>query len=928
MLQFLLLLNLALSASARVIHKKVTVVNDVVVTPSTTRYVTVTGGKSDHVTLDQTIESVETVFVAHTVPTTVITGTLISTVQSIITANPVTQTDSYPTTSGAPQINLDTLTEPKTLNPFDGVVTDAEALPTESTVASSASATASSTQSSFSVSIRSSSSAGVADTPADSTPTVDSSSSVAASSAVASSVVSSASAAASSSAAAPKPNTGGTAPPAYNGDLFSAIDTSAPPGVFKQEPLNIQIPKGAVKELGQSPVHTNKFYFNMFLGDRTMPVYTQPYSVWWSKTDKFPGVGVSYSQAKDKVYGPQKTNPMEYMLNPVGIMSFVFSAKEFTTDNMEMQVSDTDTFSATTTVSTGDGSMQLPLVQGMGFVTAKYNGLTPLLLTQVGFDSVVKGNSPVDGTLKYVAKLFNGVTWTIYVTTSDPDFKFLFPDPHTIKTHSTQPCVIQMATTGDADSDAGSAVSGYDKAAGSYPVSASLNGQANGGSAQYSIAYKTEGSSASGSTLLFALSHHKSSMVSQSGAVSGPKIQSTNKGPMYAYVSNALTLSETLETDLQFLPWSQVSGFAGKATLTAAQQKLIAEVANSELKQEIGTQTNLDTNYFSGKALDKFAYILLVLSDMIEDETTTKSVLAQLKKAMAVFTKNTQVSPFIYDTLFKGVTSGAAQASGDSGADFGSPYYNDHHFHYGYFLHAAAVIGHVDAKYGDGQWVNENKDWVNALIRDTANPSKDDSYFPVYRSFDWFSGHSWAKGLFPAADGKDEESSSEDYNHAYGMKLWGKVVGDKAMEARGDLMLAVMKRSMNDYFYMKDDNKIQPEQLIGNKIPGITFENKLDYTTYFGTNPEYIHGIHMIPVTPVSSLLRDPTFVQQEWEQNVSQFIGDVNSGWLGILHSNQALYDPKSAYEFFSQDNFQTLWLDGGASRTWYLAYSAAVST
>lgn len=920
MLQFLLLLNLALSASAKVIHKKVTVVNNVVVTPSTTRYVTVTGGQSDHVTLDQTIDSVETVFVAHTVPTTVITGTLISTVQSIITANPVTQTDSYPTTADAPQINIDTLTEPKTLDPFEGVITDAEPIPT---VASSATPT----QSSFSVSVRSTDVVSIPEGP---TASIVSSvlSSVGASSvasSAASSVASSAAAssAASSSAAPPKP---APKPPAYNGDLFAAIDTNAPPSVFKQQPLNIEIPQNAVKELGQSPVHTNKFYFNMFLGDRTMPVYTQPYSVWWSKTDKFPGVGVTYSQAKDKVYGPQKTNPMEYMLNPVGIMSFVFSADEFTTSNMEMQVSDTDTFSATTTITSGSGSMALPLVQGMGFVTAKYNGLTPLLLTQVGFDSVVKGTSPVDGTLKYVAKLFNGVTWTIYVTTSDPDFKFLFPDPHTIKTHSTHPCVIQMATTGDEDSDAGSAVSGYDKAAGSYPVSASLNGQASGGSAQYSIDYKTEGSSASGNTLIFALSHHKSSMTSQSGAVSGPKIQSTNKGPMYAYVTSSLQLSESLETDLQFLPWSQVSGF-GKATLSAAQQKLIAEVANSELKQEIGTQTNLDTNYFSGKALDKFAYILLVLSDMIEDETTTKSVLSQLKKAFAVFTQNTQVSPFIYDTLFKGVTSGAAQASGDSGADFGSPYYNDHHFHYGYFLHAAAVIGHVDAKYGDGKWVNENKDWVNALIRDTANPSKDDSYFPVYRSFDWYSGHSWAKGLFPAADGKDEESSSEDYNHAYGMKLWGNVVGDKAMEARGDLMLAVMKRSMNDYFYMKDDNKIQPEQLIGNKIPGITFENKLDYTTYFGTNPEYIHGIHMIPVTPVSSLLRDPTFVQQEWEQNVSQFIGNVNDGWLGILHSNQALYDPKSAYEFFSQDNFQTLWLDGGASRTWYLAYSAAVS-
>ena len=56
----------------------------------------------------------------------------------------------------------------------------------------------------------------------------------------------------------------------------------------------------------------------------------------------------------------------------------------------------------------------------------------------------------------------------------------------------------------------------------------------------------------------------------------------------------------------------------------------------------------------------------------------------------------------MYDTKFGGVTSTAAQ-NGDTGADFGAPYYNDHHFHYGYYVHAAAVVGYVDKKYG-GIW--------------------------------------------------------------------------------------------------------------------------------------------------------------------------------------------------------------------------------
>lgn len=93
--------------------------------------------------------------------------------------------------------------------------------------------------------------------------------------------------------------------------------------------------------------------------------------------------------------------------------------------------------------------------------------------------------------------------------------------------------------------------------------------------------------------------------------------------------------------------------------------------------------------------------------------------------------------------------SSATYATGDSGLDFGNTYYNDHHFHYGYHILAAAYIGYMDPT-----WIDPNRDYVNGLVRDIANPSTDDPAFPVYRSFDWYHGHSWAHGLYPAADGK------------------------------------------------------------------------------------------------------------------------------------------------------------------------------
>ena len=264
--------------------------------------------------------------------------------------------------------------------------------------------------------------------------------------------------------------------------------------------------------------------------------------------------------------------------------------------------------------------------------------------------------------------------------------------------------------------------------------------------------------------------------------------------------------------------------------------------------------------------------------------------------------------------------STATYVTGQDGADFGNTYYNDHHFHFGYHILAAAVIGHLDPS-----WLQANKDYVNTLVRDVANPSARDQYFPMWRNFDWYHGHSWAHGLYPTMDGKDQESSSEDIMHAYALKMWGLVNGDSNLETRGNLQLSILARSLQKYYLYKRDNTVQPSNFIGNKVAGILFENKIDHTTYFGANIEYIQGIHMVPLLPASMLARDADFVREEWD---TYFSGgrarDIQGGWKGIIMGNYATIDPKGAWDFFSGNDFDPSWIDGGASLTWYLAYAA----
>ena len=178
--------------------------------------------------------------------------------------------------------------------------------------------------------------------------------------------------------------------------------------------------------------------------------------------------------------------------------------------------------------------------------------------------------------------------------------------------------------------------------------------------------------------------------------------------------------------------------------------------------------------------------ILAVTYDMLGNSTLTAAGLEKLQAAFAVFATNQQIYPLKYEcerlpscpfavfwrllvdiclhrhfeAAWGGIVSSASYVTGDSGADFGNTYYNDHHFHYGYHVLAAAVIAHLDSN-----WLAANKDYVNSLTRDYANPSAQDTWFPKNRMFDWYHGHSFAHGLYESADGRDQRCRPRHLRH-------------------------------------------------------------------------------------------------------------------------------------------------------------------
>ncbi|WEW58367.1 endo-1,3-beta glucanase [Emydomyces testavorans] len=754
-----------------------------------------------------------------------------------------------------------------------------------------------------------------------------------------------------SSSGAPKSSTAtvaSTAPCAMQSsmcsqDVFLPVSRDPIPSNVPQRGDH-PVPKNHIVN-APGPVSTNKFYANFFLDAQNNYSLTHPYSVGWSKgvdpTKSF-GLAISHVDASQRVLGERTSsipgNPARYYINPVGIQSIILSATEFG-NSTSLSVSNPQAFSANVLLTPQQGSnasITIPLVQGMGFVTGIYDNLQPAIQSAVFFRQVNAVAGPRDGIFKYKATLENSTTWLLYITPANgADPKLELISNNTLRGPSGFKGIIQVAK------DPGNGESLYDRSAGVYPTAVNITGSVSGTTGTYGLSWTKDGKDANNTPLLmFALPHHVESFDDASRQrQTNLKLQTTTKGLATACVGDSWTMIEAnLPISMDFEPWRPFMSSA--PSLSPAIKQTIQAVAPSELSQDMNAQTNLDSMYFSGKALGKFAGVVYTVQELLQDPDLASGALKTLKECFARFVENKQQYPLVYDTVWKGVVSSGAYTTGNIYLDFGNALYNDHHFHYGYFILAAAIIGRLDQS-----WLAANKAWVNMLVRDASNPVSDE-LFPFSRGFDWYNGHSWAKGLFASIDGKDQESTSEDTMFAYAIKMWGKTTGDTSMEARGNLMLGILSRSLNSYFLMRSDNVNQPKEFVPNKVTGIVsdapcyelllilmsglqlFENKCDHATYFGSNLEYIQGIHMLPLLPASAYIRRQDFVREEWNamfaSNATKPADTVDGGWRGILYANLAIIDPVASWNFFAQPNFNMDWIDGGASRTWYLAYAA----
>ncbi|MEV6984984.1 glycosyl hydrolase [Sphaerisporangium sp. NPDC051017] len=286
--------------------------------------------------------------------------------------------------------------------------------------------------------------------------------------------------------------------------------------------------------------------------------------------------------------------------------------------------------------------------------------------------------------------------------------------------------------------------------------------------------------------------------------------------------------------------------------------------------------------YWAGKALGRLAQ-LVPIAEQLGDNATRDKLIELLKtKLQSWFTAGGE--QFRYDASWGILTGYPASYGSDTEV-------NDHHFHYGYYLMAAATVARYDKAWAaDGQWGGMAK----LLARDANNWDRGDARFPFLRNFDPYAGNGWASGHQGFAAGNNEESSSEAMNFAAGALLLGAATGDTALRDLGIYLYTTQSATIAQYWFDVDGVVFPPNY--GHDTAGMIWGEGAAYGTWWTGNPEEIHGINYLPIT-AGSLYHGlyPAKVRAglaEMEANN----GGPAVEWRDIIWEYRALGDPAAA--------------------------------
>lgn len=231
---------------------------------------------------------------------------------------------------------------------------------------------------------------------------------------------------------------------------------------------------------------------------------------------------------------------------------------------------------------------------------------------------------------------------------------------------------------------------------------------------------------------------------------------------------------------------------------------------------------------------------------------------------------------------------------------------NDHHFHWGYFIHAAAFM----EQYEPG-WASQWGEMVNHLVRDAASPNRNDSLFPFLRNFSPYAGHCWANGFAFFPQGNDQESTSESMQFNSSLIHWGTITGNDEIRDLGIYLYTTEQSAVEEYWFDINDRTFVDTQQYS--LISRLWGNDYDNGTFWTADIAASYGIEFYPIHGGSLYLGHNTdYVESLWaeiEENTGILQNEENANlWHDVYWQYLSFIDPLKAINLYDSSSNRSL--------------------
>jgi len=383
--------------------------------------------------------------------------------------------------------------------------------------------------------------------------------------------------------------------------------------------------------------------------------------------------------------------------------------------------------------------------------------------------------------------------------------------------------------------------------------------------------------------MLLGLLPHQWNNLAPSSPVPTKYTYSSVRGAMKTMKGNTFSVENTFKGILPTLPYlSNYSQGFNPADLDAK----IASIENDGL-------SDWTDSYNEGQVMNRLIQTARI-ADQMGNTVARNKMIATVKQRLEnwlSYQSGEKAFLFYYNNTWSallGYPSGHGQDTN----------INDHHFHWGYFIHAAAFMEQFEPG-----WASQWGDMINLLVRDAASSDRNDAQFPFLRNFSPYAGHSWANGFATFPQGNDQESTSESMQFASSLIHWGSITNNQEITDLGIYIYTTEQTAIEEYWFDMYERNFRQQQNFS--LVSRVWGNSYDNGTFWTADIAASYGIEMYPIHGGSLYLgHNVAYATKLWNeiiQNTGIIGNQVNPNlWHDTYWKYLSFINPQAAIDMY----------------------------